>query len=161
MDSVGLLDLIIGAIGFAFTILELRRTKSAVAASKAATERTLEKMSDRLTIADVTLLQSTLREVQGALRSERYETAVIRTQECRKLLHQLKARRGFSSSSRLAQIQQMLTRLAKLQARIEKRLGDSSATVSIARANDVLSNFIVQLSEWSEQITLDQRSQDK
>ena len=152
MLLIALLELLIGVVGFGLTIYELRKTKSAVEASKQATRQTLRGMSERLTISDVALIQASLREIQVALRGNRWESALIRIQETRATLHQLKEREGFTGDARRTEMQEMIVRLRKLQDRLERKLGDPGASLSVKAANSLLSDFIDHLSEWGEQI---------
>jgi hypothetical protein len=159
-NLLGLLDLLIGLVGFTFAIIELRKTRNALEASQEATRQTLQNMSDRFTISDISLILGSLREIQVALRGNRLEAALIRTQETRKYLQQLKSRRGFTSNERRVGIQGTVLHLAKLQDRMEKKLAEPNANFSIPNANLKLSALIDLLSEWAEEIRFTQRNQN-
>ena len=149
---IGLLEVLIGIVGFGLTIYGLRKTRSSVEASKQATRQTLQAMSDRLTIADIALIRTSMREIQVALRGNRWESALIRIQETRATLHQLKEREGFTGDVRRTEMQEMIVRLRKLQDRLERKLGNPDASLSVMAANSLLSDFIDRLSEWGEQM---------
>src|SRR5687768_11687616 len=113
------LDTILTLLGFLIAIIEIRRTKRAVLASKEATNRTIQLLSDRSTISDLATIIIVLRETQTALRGNRYEAAVLRLQDLREKLHELRHREGFTSDDRLTEIQSMVFSLSKLQDTLE------------------------------------------
>jgi hypothetical protein len=156
--AIGIIDLAIGVVGFWFTFLGLQRTKNALDASRHATRQTLEIMSDRLTMSDISAVQGNIREIQVALRGSRYESALIRAQATRIRLHQLRSRPGFSDDDRRAQILQMTVHLTKLEDRLERVLADPSLSFSVPSANRLLAGFVVDLAVWSEEVRFAERS---
>lgn len=155
------LELIITAIAFGFTIYEIRRTKNSVEASRAATEQTIQLMSERSTIADITLIQGSLREVQVALRGMRYEAGLIRLQTIREKLNELRDRKGFTSEGRRTEIQDMVLNLTKLENRLERKLANPNLGLSVPNANNLLGNFMNELSQWNDVIRFQERSSER
>jgi DNA-binding transcriptional MerR regulator len=153
------IDLILTLLGFGFAIIEIRRTKSAVIASKEASEKTAQLLSDRSTISDIATIINGLRETQTALRGNRYEAALLRLQDLREKLHELRHREGFTSDDRLTEIQSMVFSLSKLQDTLEHSLSTSDPSkVSVPRSNRLLSECGVQISGWREEMHYIDRS---
>jgi hypothetical protein len=153
------LDTILTLLGFVFAIYEIRRTKSAVIASKQATEKTIQLLSDRSTISDIAMIITGLRETQTALRGNRYEAALLRLQDLREKLHELRHREGFRSAERLLEIQTIVFSLKKLQDGLETSLSTSSTNkVSVPRSNSLLAEFAAQISGWREEMHYMDRS---
>ena len=148
------IDPLISVIGFIIAIIEIRRVKSAALASKEASENALKTIANRLTISDISDITNGMREVQIALRGERYEAAVIRIQNVRYSLAQLKQRVGFTNDERKAEIQEMVLNLRKRQDQIERRLSNIETQLSIPAINGLLSDYISVLAEWAEQIRI-------
>jgi hypothetical protein len=153
------LDTILTLLGFLIAIIEIRRTKSAVMASKEATDRTIQLLSDRSTISDLATIIIVLRETQTALRGSRHEAALLRLQDLREKLYELRNREGFKSEERLTEIQGMVFSLRKLQDTLEQSLSTSSPSkVSVRRSNSLLSDYGVQISGWREEMHYIDRS---
>lgn len=153
------IEMILTIIGFLITLIELRRTKNAVEASKRATERTMQLLSDRSTISDIAIILVSLRETQTALRGGRYEAAVIRLQDVRDKLFGLRNREGFKNDDRLQQIQEMIFALKKAQDSIEVYLSQpDKGKIQIARHNNQLAEFTSLLSGWNDEMQYAQRS---
>lgn len=153
------LELILTLIGFVLTIVEIRRTKSAVVATKKATENTIQLLSDRSTISDVTSIRDSFREIQTSLRGKRFEAALIRIQELREKLYELRSREGFKSDERLQQIQEIVFGLKKMQDSIEAHISEPNKfTIPVPRYNSKLADFASQLSSWREEVHYMQRS---
>ncbi len=152
-------EMILTVIGFLITLIELRRTKNAVNASKKATEHTMQLLSDRSTISDIAVILVSLRETQTALRGGRYEAAVIRLQDVRDKLFGLRNRDGFKNDDRLQQIQEMIFALKKAQDSIEIYLSQpDKGKIQIARHNNQLAEFTSLLSGWNNEMQYTQRS---
>lgn len=152
-------ELLLTIIGFAITLIELRRTKSAVYASKKATEETIALLSDRSTISDVANILASLREVQTALRGKRFEVALIRLQELREKFYALRNREGFKSDERLQKIQEIVFALKKMQDSIEVYFSEpDKSKIPVSRYNNRLADFASQLSGWKEEVHYTQRS---
>jgi hypothetical protein len=153
------LDTILALLGFGFAIYEIRKTKSAVIASKEASEKTVQLLSDRSTISDIATIINGLRETQTALRGNRHEAALLRLQDLREKLYELRNREGFTSEERLTQIQTMVFALKKLQDGLETTLSTSTQVkISVPRSNSQLAEFAVQISGWREEMHYIDRS---
>jgi hypothetical protein len=152
-------DTILTLLGLGFAIYEIRRTKSAVIAAKKATEKTVQLLSDRSTISDIATIINGLRETQTALRGNRYEAALLRLQDLREKLAELRNREGFTSEERLTEIQSMVFSLSKLQDGLENSLSTASPDkVSVPKSNRLLSDYGVQISGWREEMHYVDRS---
>jgi hypothetical protein len=152
-------DTVLTVLGFIIAIIEIRRTRSAAIASKKATEKTVQLLSDRSTISDLATIIIVLRETQTALRGNRYEAALLRLQDLREKLYELRNREGFTSEERLTEIQSIVFSLSKLQDGLENSLSTSGPNkLSIPRSNKLLSEYGVQISGWREEMHYIDRS---
>jgi hypothetical protein len=153
------IELILTILGFVLTLIELRRTRSAVNASKRATERTIRLLSDRSTISDISIILMSMREAQTALRGSRYESALLRLQDLRERLYGLRSRDGFTNEKRLEDIQTIVFSLKKMQAGLELYLSNPvEVRVSVARYNSQLGDFASQLATWHDEMYYVDRS---
>lgn len=143
--------LILTVLGFGFSIYEIKKTKSSVDASKEAAAKTLQALINKHTISEIASLSSGLREVQIALRGKRYEAASLRIQAIRNGLHQLRGRNGFSSTKKQTEIQEIIASLSKLQDGLEKKIENPEFSLSVPSANNKISEYISQFSEWGDQ----------
>jgi len=154
------IEIILTIIGFGVTLIELRRTKSAVYAAKAATEKTIQLLSDRSTISDISVILISLRETQTALRGSRYESALLRLQDLREKLHGLRSRDGFKNAERLENIQAIVFALKKMQDGLEVYLANpETIRFSVPRYNSQLGDFASQLATWHEEMHYIDRSE--
>jgi hypothetical protein len=148
---LGLFGIIVSAAGFAITLAQLRRTRTAVDAAQEATKAALKGLAGRITIAEIADIRSGMRSIQTALRGARYETALIHTQLMLEQLSGLRTRQGFNDEEKHIQIQTIVTQLAKLRNRLEQRINDPLIAISIPKANNMLSQHGETLSVWSEE----------
>ncbi len=147
------LDTILALLGFGFAIYEIRRTKRAVIASKEATEKTIQLLSDRSTISDIATITNGLRETQTALRGNRYEAALLRIQDLRGKLHALRSREGFKTETRLTEIQGMVFSLKRMQDSLEMCIATATTEkFSIHKNNNQLADFVTLISGWDEEM---------
>lgn len=146
-------DTFLTLIGFGFAIYEIRKTKSAVNASKEATQQTIQLLSDRSTISDIATIINGLRETQTALRGNQYESALLRIQDLRERLHALRNRDGFKNEERLSQIQGMIFSLKRTQDALEQYIHTNNAEkFSVVKNNNQLSEFAAQIAGWHEEM---------
>jgi hypothetical protein len=139
-------------LGIVLTLVELRRTKSAVEASNLAAARAFNELSSRSAIAEIATIRTGFREAQVALRGMRLEAALLRLQEVRERLHGLRSKDSFNTDARLGAIQQMVFSLHKMQARIELQLADSSQpAIPVARMNTQMGEFAAEVAAWQEE----------
>ena len=153
------IELILTILGFLLTLIELRRTKSAVEATKNATEGTIQLLTERTTISDIAVILISMRETQTALRGNRFEAALIRIQDLREKLFALRSRDGFKSDDRLQNIQEMVFALKKMQDSIESYLSaPEKYKIHVPRYNNQLAEFTGLLSSWREEVHNTKRS---
>lgn len=151
-NPVQAIDFVITVIGFIVLWIQIVRTKRVATATKEATQQTIALMAERNTIFDIASISTSCREVQTALRGERYETALIRAQTVRNQLVRLRQRPGFlENDERLTHIQEMVAGLKRLQEALEKKVEEPDLQISSSSANRKLGDYMQQLSEWAEQ----------
>jgi hypothetical protein len=149
---LGVLGIVVSAAGFAITLLQLHRTRTAVDAAQDATKAALTGLAGRITIAEIADIRSGMRSIQTALRGARFETALIHTQLMLEQLSGLRTRQGFRDEEKHIQIQTIVTELAKLRNRLEQRINDPLVAISIPKANNMLSQHGQTLSVWTEEL---------
>jgi hypothetical protein len=146
-------DTILTLLGFGFAIYEIRRTKSAVIASKEATEKTIQLLSDRSSVSDIATIINGLRETQTAFRGYRYETALLRLQDLRERLYALRNREGFKNEERLIEIQGMVFTLKRMQDSLEMHISTSNTDkISVHKNNSRLAEYATLISGWREEM---------
>jgi hypothetical protein len=146
-----LFQIFLSIVGFGLAIYEIKRIKNSVEASKIATDKAFASMSDRSTIADIATIQSGVREIQIALRGERYEAALLRCQAVMENLIQLRSREGFSNNEKQSEIQGMVVNLLKLQKQLEQVM-NGEIKCSISTINDKLNILFTSLTSWGEEL---------
>ena len=150
--ALAILGIFISAGGFAITVLQIKKTRTAVDAAESATRGAISGLSARLTVTELADMRSGLRGIQTALRGQRYETALINTQVLIEQLSALRLRSGFDTQSRHAEIQAIVAQLAKLRNKLEQRIAVPSTALSVPKANNILAEFGGTFSVWAEEL---------
>lgn len=154
-------ETVLTVFGFLLTLIELRRTKNSVEASRKATKETITLLSERSTISDIAIALAGLKEIQTALRGSRFETTLIKIQELRERLYTLRNRAGFKSEERLIKIQEIILSLQKMQEAVENNLSKpENYKIPIPRFNNKLAEHATQLANWREELHYTKRSDD-
>jgi len=151
------IGILLSLLGFGITWIQLARTRSAAQAAERAASVTADAIGRRDTIADIASVIAGLKEVQLALRGNRFETALLRAQTLRESLHRLRTRVGIGIEERQVRIQKMVTDLRKLQDAMERLLADTTLPFTAAATNKVLSDAAAELSAWSEELRFDSK----
>jgi biopolymer transport protein ExbB/TolQ len=149
LSFVGLL---LSILGFYILWMQTRKIRSAAQAAASATEDALRAISDTDTISDLSSIRERFKKVQVALRSARFETALIEVQSLRESLHQLRNRRGFVTDESKIEIQEIVTFLRRLQTHFEKRMFDEAYQFPTPAANKALADHGAKVSEWLEKM---------
>src|SRR5688572_25452908 len=143
------IDVLLSLIGFGFTWWQLLRTRRSAEAARTAATHAVAAVAHFDTVADIASAQAGLREIQVALRGQRYETALLRAQTIRELLHRLRSRPGFEDEARQVSIQSMVMSLRKLQDAMEQRLAEPEKAFSARVTNKGLADSAVELGSWA------------
>jgi hypothetical protein len=161
MNILEWISLILTATGFIITIVQLSRTKKAVDATNKATKNTLLLLKDRSSIEDVSHLINGFREIQTALRGNRFETALIRIQDLRMKLFELRGKDYFKNKQKLENITSATFDLKKMQDNLEKKIRHIELEIPVPKYNMTLAELISKMSEWQEEIRYLDRSDAK
>lgn len=151
-----LASFLLAVAGFLVLWVQVRRARSAAEAARQATQDAFSAMSERVTIADLSRIRARIGHVQEALRSNKFEIALIHMQDLRSELVQLRSRRSFSSDERQATIQGIVTSLSRYQDALERRVGDPNVNVPVSKINSRLGASILILAAWSEEVRFTQ-----
>lgn len=145
------LSIVISIIGIVVTIVQVKKTRTAVEAAKSATSEAIAGLTARLTVTELADIRSGLGGIRSALSGNRFETALINTQSIIEQLSALRHRKGFESEVRHTEIQGIVAQLAKLRFKLEHKIADPLASISIPKANDMLADFASTFSVWAEE----------
>ena len=155
-----LASFLLAVAGFLVLWVQVRRARGAAEAARQATQDAFSAMSERVTIADLSRIRARIGHVQEALRSNKFEIALIHMQDLRTELVQLRSRRSFGSDDRQATIQGIVTSLSRYQDTLERRVGDPNVDVHVSKINSRLGDSILILAAWSEEVRFTQEDED-
>ena len=144
---IGGTGLAVGVVGFSLTIWQLLRTrKSAVAAERAA-ERTQSSLQSNIMLVDISACLGTIEQIKTAIRSKRYEAALLRVTDLTSQLSQIRQLPDFSNSVKV-KMQGIVSQLSVLRNTLEARDRDAKQTFNPVNANKKLSEISDCLTGW-------------
>jgi hypothetical protein len=137
--------------GFFVLWYQVRQTRSVAEATRDATQRALDSLSERVTIADLSRMKVKFHRAQDALRAGNLEIALVVLQDLRSEVSQLRSRRGFGIAARQAAITGIISSLRRSLEVVERTLVDP-ATPMPPRLIATLGEHVATLTEWGEEL---------
>ncbi|MBK7595717.1 MAG: hypothetical protein IPJ11_10855 [Gemmatimonadetes bacterium] len=157
-DWIDWTGFVVSIVGTSITLFALRLTykeakaaTSAAAAARAAADRATSAISERVTIADLAALRTTLGTIVSLLEAKRSEAAVYEVRQVRQRLVELRERRGFAVDK--TEVQVVVTDLAHLQQVLETSIHiPTSPHPNFPAISKQLSQHIDRFVAWAEQL---------
>ncbi len=137
--------------GFFILWYQVRQARSAAEAARDATQRALDALAERVTIADLSRMKVKFHRAQDALRVGKLEIALLVLQDLRSEVSQLRSRRGFGIAVRQAAITGIISSLRRSLEVVERTLSDP-ATPMPPRLIATLGEHVGTLTEWGEEL---------
>jgi hypothetical protein len=147
-DVCSALGVVIAIGGFAATLRQIRKSKSAAEAARESAERTRQRIEQNLAIEDISMAMQVMEEVKRLQRDGTWKTAVERYSTLVRLLAKVKGEYPNLSNRAKDRLGETIARMSTNESNIEKRLAKrQEATLDVARLNKIVSDSLVDLGE--------------
>jgi hypothetical protein len=137
-DIASVLGVAIGIGGFTFTILQVRKSRTAAEAARSAARATSRQLRRIDTLADVTRAYEYARRIMELHRASSWEPAVERCHDLKALLVRTHTLNLGIPPEYAQKLQYAITHVSSLAAALEKQIGNRTATPNVDRWNKLL-----------------------
>jgi hypothetical protein len=136
---ISVLGSIASLVGLPVAIWQIRKTRRVAEAARVASNQTQKTISNNLLIADVSTCAKNLEEIKHYVRSNRIESALIRTTDLMSYLLQIQQRTHESKQILPIKFEEMLSQLSIVREEFEKKVIKTSARINNVQINLQLS----------------------
>lgn len=145
---IGVIGSVASLIGLPVAIWQIYKTRHAAEAAKDASNKTQKIISQNLLLTDISTCAKLIDDVKSYVRSERYETALIRVTDLITQLNQ--SQRVFSKTTTIEELdfEVFLGQLVIIRDLFERKVNSSSVKINQARINGQLSEILDELNKW-------------
>jgi len=141
MDIATILGTYFSLIGVFVALYQLRKTRKATEATQIAVNKTHQAITQNIFLSDISSVARTIEEIKLQIRTEKFESALLRVSDVITQLLQLSSLPQSIDNSRALNITQAVAQLSILREILEKELRHKNNEIKSVEINSVLSKI--------------------
>ena len=137
--SVGVAGLVIGVLGFSFTIWQLVKTRKAAIAAEKAAQKTQSSLQNNVMLVDISTCIGTIEEIKTSIRNRQFGVALLRVTDLTSQLIQLRQLPDFSKVvEEKKKMQSVVSQLSIIRSMLEVHSSDTQKTLDDAEIRRII-----------------------
>ncbi|HKO36410.1 MAG TPA: hypothetical protein VJV21_08020 [Pyrinomonadaceae bacterium] len=147
IDLIGVAGSMLSLLGVIIAVVQVRKARKAAEAAEVASLAAQKTIANKVILIDVSASAQSVEEVKAHIRSQKFESALLRVTDLNALIIQLQHVPSTNTPPDW-QIREMLTNLSVLRDLLEQKLHDPAVVVETPKVNAELSRIADDLGHW-------------